>query len=179
MTAAGWIIDTDVDAETTLGRMAKLARRAMLDPNVIYVANQVVAPAPSRDVQAQIESIYQFMDSSFVFVPNPLTTQTIRPPGWTGKPLAPGMLEDVATRGFTQGACDDAAVLVATLGMANGIPARFRAIAFTQEDPDSYTHVIADLFDGEHWRELDVTRPDDRAQLTDDDVAKSLIYNVS
>lgn len=176
--AAGWIIDTDVTAETTLGRMAKLARRAMLDPNVIYVSNQIVAPAAARDVVAQIESIYDFMDSSFSFVPNPIGTQTIRPPGWTGRQLAPGMLEDVGARGFTQGACDDAAVLIATIGMANGIPARFRAIELS-DDPGAYTHVVADLYDGAHWRELDVTRPDDRAQLTDDDVVKSLVYNVS
>src|SRR5579871_2886771 len=147
--AAGrWIIDTDVDAKTTLGRMAKLCDRAMLDPRVIHVANQVISNAPSRDTAAQIAAIRAFMDCSFYFVPNPVGTQTIRPPGWTGDPLAPGMLEDIAARGFTQGACDDAAVLIATLGMANGIEARFRAIAFCYllnggcDPTETYTHVI-------------------------------------
>lgn len=183
--AQRWIIDTDVDAETTLGRMAKLCRRAMTDPRVIHVANQVIAAAAPRDVRSQIACIRDFMESSFYFVPNPMGTQTIRPPGWTGRPLQPGMLEDIAARGFTQGACDDAAVLIATLGMANGIPARFRAIAFCYQvdgacDPtETYTHVMTDLLDGETWCELDVTRPTDRARPTDAEIAKTLVYVVT
>lgn len=181
-----WIIDTDVDAQTTCGRMAKLCDRAMLDPRVIYASNRVIADAGAapRDVVAQIEAIAGFMDSSFYFVPNPIGTQTIRPPGWT-RSAPPGMLEDIAARGVAQGACDDAAVLVATLGMANGIPARFRAIAFCYVlngrcDPtESYTHVIADLFDGQQWRELDVTRPYDLERPSNDEIAKTLVYPVT
>jgi transglutaminase-like putative cysteine protease len=165
--------------------MARLSTRALRDPNVIHAANLVIAGATPRDVRAQIEAIGAFMDSSFRFVPNPQGTQTIRPPGWTGKPLAPGMLEDLTTRGITQGACDDAAVLIATLAMANGIPARFRALAFCVDvdgrcDPTvAYTHVIADLFDGQDWRELDVTRPFDVARPRAAEIQRTLIYNIS
>lgn len=185
MTARPWIIDTDVDAKTTLGRMAKLCDRAMLDARVIHAANQIISSAAPRDTDGQIDAIREFMNCSFYFVPNPVGTQTIRPPGWTDDPLAPGMLQDVQVRGFTQGACDDAAVLIATLGMANGIEARFRAIAFCyvldgQCDPtEAYTHVIADLFDGGQWCELDVTRPKDIARPTSSDIAKQMVYIVS
>lgn len=185
MTGRPWIIDTDVDAKTTLARMAKLCDRAMLDPRVIHAANHVISSAAPRDTAGQIRAIQAFMNCSFYFVPNPVGTQTIRPPGWTDDPLAPGMLEDVQTRGFTQGACDDAAVLIATLGMANGIEARFRAIAFCYVldgrcDPtEAYTHVIADLFDGAQWCELDVTRPKDIARPTSADIAKTMVYQFS
>lgn len=178
-----WIIDTDVDARTTLGRMARLCRRAMRDPAVIHVANVIVASVPARDVVEQIAAIREFLECYFAFVPNPVGTQTIRPPGWTGNPAAPGMLEDIAIRGLAQGACDDAAVLAATLGMANGIPARFRAIAFCVAvgdcDPrEAYTHVITDLCDGRVWEDLDVTRPADRARPTDAEIARTMIYDV-
>jgi hypothetical protein len=186
MSSPAWIIDTDVDARTTLGRMAKMCDKAMLEDRVIHAANAVIVPfATSRDVPAQIEAIRQFMGCSFYFVPNPIGTQTIRPPGWTKPPRAPGMLQDVEARGFAQGACDDAAVLIATLGMANGIPARFRAIAFCylvdgRCDPtETYTHVIADLFDGDDWCELDVTRPADRARPSDAEIAKTMFYEVT
>jgi hypothetical protein len=185
-TFGGWIIDTDVDARTTLGRMGWLARQAMRDPKVIHAANSIVAAsgAAPRDTPAALDAIADFMAQHFLFVPNPIGTQTIRPPGWTGVPAEPGMLEDIQFRGFTQGACDDAAVLIATLGMANGIPARFRALAFCYQldgrcDPtEAYSHVIADLFDGETWRELDVTRPADLARPSADEIARTMTYDV-
>lgn len=184
MTAGQWIIDTDVDARTTMERMAKLCHQAMQAPAVIHAANVIISGAAPRDWPAQVDAIREFLESSFYFVPNPVGTQTIRPPGWTGTPSAPGMLEDIQARGFTQGACDDAAVLIATLAMANGMPARFRAIAFCfvvdgRCDPtEAYTHVIADLFDGDAWQELDVTRPDDVARPTDGEISKMLILDV-
>lgn len=182
MTAGQWIIDPDVDARTTMGRMARLCRKAMTDPRVIYAANQVVSIVPPRDVGGQIDAISQFVDCSFAFVPNPIGTQTIRPPGWTGNELAPGMLEDIESRGITQGACDDAAVLIATLGMANGIPARFRALAFWLEQDgqliDPFTHVICDLCNGPHWFELDVTRPADMTRPNAASIARTLIVDV-
>lgn len=185
MTAAQWIIDTDVDARTTLSRMAKLANGVLADPRFIHFANRLIADAGAapRDTAAQIAAINDFLVSSFYFVPNPVGTQTIRPPGWSRTPGAPGMLEDVLARGFTQGACDDAAVLAAALGMANGLEARFRALAFCYDvgrcDPlEAFTHVIADLWDGYGWVELDVTRPADRARPSSAEIARTLVFPV-
>lgn len=190
MTAAAgdWIIDTDVDAKTTLGRMARLVTRAMTQPPVIYAANQVIGGIPPRATVDQIARITEFLDSYFKFVPNPIGTQTIRPPGWTGNERAPGMLEDIEARGYTQGACDDAAVLAATLGMANGLPARFRALAFSdRNDPMArgstapYTHVVCDLLDENtgDWYPLDVTRPLELERPADSDVVRVLTQEIS
>jgi hypothetical protein len=176
-----WIIDTDVDAKTTMGRMARDCRRAMQEPGVIYAANEVIDGTPARAYPVQIEAIRRFMDSYFKFIPNPIGTQTIRPPGWTNNPRCPGMLEDIESTGMAEGACDDAAVLVATLGMANGMPARFRALAFCDDTgvcspTDPYTHVIADLFDGDRWVMLDVTRPHDLTRPRQ--ISRMLTYDV-
>lgn len=155
----GWSIDPDVDARTTLGRMARMVRKSLTDPVVVHTANRVIAVAHVRDLPGQVAAIGDFMDRNFRFVSNPVDAQAIRPPRF--------MLDDLQARGFTQGACDDAAVLVASLGMANGIPARFRAVAFCHRVADTcdptvpYSHVIADLYDGTDWHALDVTRPYD------------------
>ncbi len=182
MTGAGWLIDTDVDARTTLGRMDRFCRKALQDPRVIYASNQVIAAVPARDVVAQIGAIQGFLESTFKFVPNPDGTQTIRPPGWTGNDRAPGMLEDIEIRGITQGACDDAAVLIATIGLANGIAAQFRALAYCYAiagrcDPMvTYSHVVCDLDAGDAWQELDVTRPYDATRPRD--VRETLVYEL-
>lgn len=187
MTAAagGWLIDTDVDARTTLGRMARFVRRAMSQAPVIYASNQVIGGVEPRAHLAQINRITEFLDSYFKFVPNPIGTQTIRPPGWTHNAQAPGMLEDIEARGYTQGACDDAAVLAATLGMANGLPARFRALAFNDRtDPTNrdapFSHVVADLLDDStgDWYPLDVTRPLDLERPADSDIVRVLTFEV-
>ncbi len=182
--AARWIIDTDVDARTTLGRMAKLAEKAMTDPRAVYAANWVVSSAEPRDVPRQIVAIEDFVSSYLRFVPNPLGTQTLRAPGWTDVHGAPGVLEDIQLRGLTQGSCADAAILIAALGMANGIPARFRAIAFPREltgdSAERYSHVIADLMDPAtgDWYELDVTRPFDMERPRDDEISRTMVYEL-
>lgn len=175
---SGWSIDPDVDARTTLGRMARLVQKALMRPATIYAANQVIAVPNARDYPGQIAAIRSFMLRRFRFVGNPLgidgQMQQIKP--------AVFMLDDIDARGFTQGACDDAAVLIATLGMASALPARFRAIAFCDsrsacDGTEPFSHVIADLYDGERWVPLDVTKPLDldRPPL----VAREMVYAVS
>lgn len=171
----GWSIDADVNARTTLGRMARFVQKAILDPQIVYSANRIIAIANSRDYPGQIAAIRAFLMRRFRFVGNPLGAQAIRTPAF--------MLLDMAARGFTQGACDDAAVLAATLGTANAIPSRFRAIAFCHKkvdgacSPEPLSHVVADLFDGQEWIPLDVTKPYD--MLRAPTIARELIYPLS
>lgn len=169
-----WLIDSDVDARTTMLRMAKFCHKAMLDSYVVRTANDVIRVARSRDYSFQIAAISAYMQEHFVFVNNPVGVQLIRDPR--------SMLLDIMERGTTQGACDDAAVLIATLGMANGIYARFRALAFCYQllgqcdRSATYSHVITDLFNGSEWQELDVTKPFDQSRRTD--VVRTLTLDV-
>lgn len=185
MTAAQtWIIATAVDAETTMRRMANMAHRALLDPRVIHAANGVIEGADAFDAGDNIRHIVEFMDLYFRFVPNPIGTQTLRPPGWTNDPAAPGMIQTLLERGFVQGSCADAAELIATLGLANGIAARFRALAYWYQLAGGdrslhFSHVICDLLDKDagQWYELDVTRPFDLDRPLDDEIARVAIFN--
>lgn len=175
---SGWSIDPDVDTRTTLGRMARLVQKALMRPETIYAANQVIAAVNARDTSSQIGAIRSYMTARFRFVGNPLgidgQMQQIKP--------AVFMLDDIDARGFTQGACDDAAVLIAALGMANAIEARFRAVAFCEANgacaaDAPFSHVITDLYDDEKWVALDVTKPSDLDRPPA--VARELIYAVS
>lgn len=154
---AGWTIDADPNAERTLQKMAALCHAAMSNAYIVRYANEIIAAARPRDYRAQIGAIRLFGRSWFRFVDNPVGVQRVRTPL--------DMITDVETIGYVQGACDDAAVLMATLGMADGIAARFRAVAFAHraapDDSVPFSHVIADLFAGDGWDALDVTKPDD------------------
>ncbi|MEP6494499.1 MAG: hypothetical protein ABJF01_17575 [bacterium] len=154
---AGWTIDANPDAGRTLARMATYCRQAMQSAYLVRYGNEIVAAARPRDYPAQIDAIRLFGRAYFRFVDNPIGVQRIRTPL--------DMVNDIESAGYVQGACDDAAVLMAALGMTDGLEARFRAVAFAHRpDGDAsapYTHVIADLFDGVDWAELDITKPDD------------------
>lgn len=175
LSLAGVMLYTPDDANTTMGYMARLVRRALLDPYVVRRANEVIGAEGARDYPAQVDAIRQYLLAHFKFVDNPIGTQRIQPPAF--------LLHDIDARGFTQGACDDAAVLVAALAMANGLPAEFTAYAFGHatghpavDNQVPFTHVIAHVFDGQQWDMLDVTRPADLYRLPD--VVRTLAYDL-
>lgn len=117
---------------------------------VVQTANDIVAPVPPRDTYNQILAIYDWLFRHFRYVADPVGVELLRDPA--------GCITEITQRGYTQGDCDEAATCSAALGMANGIPARFRALAFgTPLAP--YTHVICDLQCNGKWIPLDITKP--------------------
>lgn len=169
LSLAGWQVFTPDSAQRIMQRMEREIRKGIADPYVVHRANEVIAAVAPRQYDQQIEAIREYLRLFFYFVDNPIGEQKIQPVAF--------MLRDIDARGVTQGACDDAADLVAALGMANGIPARLTAYAFgekTAPDADEipFTHVITDLYDGQRWVMLDVTRPEEIHRLPD--VVRSL-----
>lgn len=130
--------------------MAKRVRSCVgSSKDVIDTANDIVANVPPRDIPGQIEAIEQWLLRRFRFTADPVGVELLRDPAEA--------IKRARLRGFTMGDCDEAAMLSAALGMANGIPARFRALAFERGGP--YTHVIADLLANGRWYPLDITKP--------------------
>lgn len=118
--------------------------------DVIETANEAISGVTPRDRMAQIDAIREWLLRRFRFVSDPVGVELLRDPA--------GAIQRINARGFTMGDCDEAAMLGAALGMANGIPARFRALAFSPTGP--YTHVIADLRGPTgRWYPLDITKP--------------------
>lgn len=152
VTLAGWSFGTNESALSTLRNMAERVRGTLRTSRyAIDVSNALVSHVP-RDRQAQARAVADYLSPRhFRFVADPVGVELLRDPA--------EMLLQIQQRGFTQGDCDDAAMLAAVLGMANGLPARFRALAFGSPSAP-YTHVITDLcVGGNQWYPLDVTKP--------------------
>jgi transglutaminase-like putative cysteine protease len=147
---SGWSFGTDESALSTMRNMSRRVRSCVSDSKaVIDTANDIISNVRSRDVVAQIDAIRDWLLHRFRFVSDPVGVELLRDPAEA--------IARARSRGFTMGDCDEAAMLGAALGMANGIPARFRALAFERNAP--YTHVIADLLGGARWYALDITKP--------------------
>lgn len=135
--------------------MKKMAKRVhdcvRNSRQVISTANIVISAVPPRDKAGQINAINDWLLHRFRFVSDPINVELLRDPA--------GALSNIVRSGFTQGDCDEAAMLAASLGNANGIQARFRALAFGGPAAP-YTHVICDLLDQfGRWHPIDITRP--------------------
>lgn len=137
---------------STISEMRRVANAALMQPDVIQVANELVEGDPVNNPTAYITSIRRFLSNKVSFVPDPIGVELLRTPR--------ALLGDIARRGFTQGDCDDVAVLGAALGKAVGVPARFSVVGF-HGPQGPLRHVWTDLLDRPHerWRELDTTRP--------------------
>jgi transglutaminase-like putative cysteine protease len=132
-------------------RMADSVRDCLSrSSRVVRVANNVVAGCAPRDIGCQIESLSAWLDAHFRYLSDPVGVELLRDPN--------GGITEIVQNGFTQGDCDEAAMLAATLGMANGIPARFRALAFYTKDAP-YSHVVCDLKGPNGWTPVDITKP--------------------
>jgi hypothetical protein len=155
-TSPPWVLDNNPTALGTMQTMAQLVYQALTVPAIVRYANALIENTRSRDYVHQIACVRQFGEQYFRFLNNPIGIQRIKPPQ--------DMLCDIERKGYTWGACDDAAILMATLGMANALRAQFRAVAFGARGPDDsarLSHVICDLFDGDDWEPLDITKPYD------------------
>lgn len=121
------------------------------DAFTIQTANNVVRGAAPRNRVAQIDAIRDWLDRTFRYVNDPIGVELLRDPAT--------QFRQIRQLGYTQGDCDEAAMLSAALGMANGIPARFRALAFYSATAP-YTHVVADLQGQDGiWYPVDITKP--------------------
>lgn len=147
----GWIFAKDEDALTTMRKMAYQVRDCLAKSReVIQTANDIVAPLPPRDKRSQIDAIWDFLLHRFRYVSDPVGVELLRDPA--------SSLHSINTKGYTQGDCDEAAMDAASLGMANGIAARFRSLAFGSPTAP-YTHVICDLAADGQWFPIDITKP--------------------
>lgn len=146
---SGWTFATNQDAATTMKQMrAKVLNTLRTSREAIAMANRIVAPVAPRDKRSQVDSISDYMAHHFRFVADPVGVELLRNPT--------DSIHELRTLGYTQGDCDEAAMITAVFGMANGIPARFRSVAFG----GPFVHVMTDLAPGDGlWYPIDITKP--------------------
>lgn len=147
----------DYGSGQTLQKMRSLVNGSLSVPLVVETANSIAATVPARDYLAIAQAIRSWMQRNFRFVRDPVGVELVRDPVY--------QLTQWQNNGYISGDCDDAAVLGAALGKANGIGARFIAVGFAPGGP--LLHVFTILTgrrDGGMGSlgpgvDLDVTRP--------------------
>lgn len=150
----------DAGTAQTLYAMRQIVRESLTVPVVRLTAVGIASrEAPGR-LSAIVSALDAWAHEAFHFMRDPYQVEQLHRPDW--------MLAQWRTRGKIYVDCDDAAILLAALGEAVGVPARFVAVAFFDRRAD-YSHVWTELWDGDGWRILDPTRgaqPLDRALVT-------------
>ena len=125
-----------------LDRMAELATRGAMNPDVRGVALQATEHLPSdgrtgapdrTDRRAVAGAVYSLVVENIEYVHDAHGVEQLQSPAFT---LA-----------WRAGDCDDMAVLCAALLSSLGVPVRFKAIGTDPAHPKSFTHVYAEYQD--------------------------------
>jgi hypothetical protein len=157
----------DEGTRQTLAKMKRLVNGSLAAPMVRGTAVNIMRPVVPRDRVGQITALRCFLDERVQFLRDPVGVELLHSPDW--------LLREIQARYYVTGDCDDVAILGAALGKAAGLKARFVAVAFY--DPVApYAHVWTDLFDGDQWRDLDVTRKSQN--LASKGISRRLIFPV-
>lgn len=157
----------DAGTQQTLQRMRSLVNRSLALPIVRGTAVALVRSVLPRDRSGQVRCIRSFLGERIQFLRDPVGVELLHDPVW--------LLREIQTRYYVTVDCDDVAILGAALGKSAGLKARFVAVAFY--DPVApYAHVWAELFDGDQWRDLDVTRK--TQDLSAKGISRRLIFPV-
>lgn len=125
--------------------MRRAVQDSVLDPAVVETAARIVSEAGGGD--AGLSALWVWIRARFRFQLDPVDHELLRFPAY--------QLERIREAGRVYGDCDDAALLVASLGYAAGYPARFVVVAYSPFS--GYEHVWAELLGPTGWVGFDVT----------------------
>lgn len=141
----------DDGIKDTLYAMYHLVRESLTDPVVRGTAVTIAAQEAPGRLGPIVSALNSWALGAFHFMRDPFRKEQLHKPIW--------MLGQLRERGRIYVDCDDAAILMAALGEAVGVPARFVAVAFFDPRAD-FSHVWTELHDGTGWRVIDPTRGD-------------------
>ena len=142
------LLSGDAGVEQTVAVMRELVDEALRDPSIIRLAADIVRGVPAFDDYAEANALYDWVKQHIRFTKDPVNKEKLYPPAELLKIRA--------------GDCDDISMLLSTLLMAVGYPARLMTIA-TPGAPDQFSHVYveAEIPPGSgHWIAVDPARAD-------------------
>lgn len=118
----------------TLRRMAQIAKGYKTAPLIRETALKVLSRVPEKKWRLEIAALLQYVQEHIRYTRDVVGVETLQTP--------------VQTLRLAQGDCDDQSILLASLLMAAGHPARFVALG---PEPDTYTHVLVQSKIGGEW----------------------------
>jgi transglutaminase-like putative cysteine protease len=130
------------------------------DPEMRKLALKVTAHCAERDDMCEMKAIYGYVKKNVRY------TGDIAPHRlWPGGPVDSVDLYSAGKRTLESGGgdCDDQTILISSLAILNGIPAKFRATASERFGGDNYSHVYPVLGypknEPSKWIPVDATLP--------------------
>lgn len=131
----------------TLHLMRRIVRASVAQPIVRLSAVQIVQ-GTGFNVAQQLTLLRQFIQQHTEFLRDPRGVELLHTPAY--------LLTQISEVGTVAGDCDDIAMLVAALGMAVGLRARFVVIG--QRELEHVFTMLASPHSGT-WEAFDPTRP--------------------
>lgn len=122
--------------------MRAIVRASLRNPRMVVRnrALSIVRGLPSKDFEAELYAVWNWVDTHIRFVRDIRGLETLQTPEKT--------LEIGA------GDCDDQAILISALLETLGFTTRFHALGFF---PENYSHVLAEANLGGQWVPLETT----------------------
>ena len=129
--------------------MRRLVRNSLVSTKVRNIAVEIVQAAAPRDKYAHAKLIRSWVSNHMRFVPDPDQVEMVHSPE--------ELLDQISQRYYTNGDCDDVAVLTAALAKVVGLRARFVVVGF--EPRGGFAHVFTIVETPQGWVDMDTTRP--------------------
>jgi hypothetical protein len=137
------LLSGDAGVEQTINEMRGLVDEALRDPSIIRLATDIVRSAPAFDDLAEANALYEWVRRNIRFTKDPVNKEKLYPPAELLKIRA--------------GDCDDISMLLGTLLMAVGYPARLMTVA---AGGDEFSHVYVEGNVNGEWIAMDPARYD-------------------
>jgi hypothetical protein len=139
------LLSGDAGVEQTVHQMRNLVDEALHDPSIIRLATDIVRSVPAFDDYSEANALYTWVRQNIRFTKDPVGKEKLYPPSELLKIRA--------------GDCDDISMLLATLLMSVGYPARLMTVAADGSD-DQFSHVYVEGNVGGDWVAMDPARSD-------------------
>jgi hypothetical protein len=140
------LLSGDAGVAQTVAKMRQLVDQALRDPQIIRLAKDIVRSVPAHDEIGEVNTIYQWVLSNIRFTKDPVNKETLYPPSELLK--------------IQSGDCDDISMLMGTLLLAVGYPARLITVSANDTDPQQFSHVYVETQVSGSWIPMDAARPE-------------------
>lgn len=130
----------------TIKLMRRLIDDALRDPSIVRLATEIIRHVPAFDDLSETHAIYDWVKRNFRFTKDPVNKEKLYPPAELLKIRA--------------GDCDDISMILGTLLMAAGYPARLITVSANSNAPDQFSHVYVEGQVMGQWIPMDAARPD-------------------
>jgi len=137
------LLNGDAGVSQTIDQMRALVDEALRDPSILRTAKDIVRGVPPFDDLSEAQALYNWVRANIRFTKDPVNKETLYPPS--------ELLQ------IRAGDCDDISMLLATLLMAIGYPARLMTVAASG---DEFSHVYVEGQINGQWIPMDPARSD-------------------